>query len=285
MSPDWTAPINRELFTRWFQFGTFSPIFRIHGKGERALFSDNWDAPTKAILMNYDNLRYRLMPYIYSLSWKVTNEGYTIMRSLAFDFRDDKNIQSIPDQYMFGPAFLVNPVTERLYSLPNSKSIKKARKVYLPKAANWYDFWTGKLIPGGQTIDAAATIETLPLYIKAGSIVPMGPYLQYATEKVADPIELRVYTGADAEFVLYEDENDTYNYEKGAFSTIDLKWDDAKRILTIGKQKGSYPGMPDTRTFQITIVGKNKGIGTGINPKPDKTMIYKGEEQSASFSK
>ena len=147
-APDWSAPINRELFTRWFQFGTFSPIFRIHGKGERAIFSDNWDAPTKAILMNFDNLRYRLLPYIYSLSWKVTNEGYTIMRSLAFDFKDDAGIQNIPDQYMFGPAFLVNPVTQRMNSLPNSKDIKKIRKVYLPKSANWYDFWTGKLIPG-----------------------------------------------------------------------------------------------------------------------------------------
>ena len=203
LAPDWTTPSNRELFTRWFQFGAFSPIFRIHGKGERALFSDNWDAPMKANLLKYDNLRYRLLPYIYSLSSKVTNEGYTILRSLAFDFREDTGIKSIPDEYMFGSAFLVSPVTERMYSLPNSKNIKKTRKVYLPKSANWYDFWTGKLIAGGQTIDAAAPIETLPLYIKAGSIVPMGPYLQYATEKVADPIEIRVYTGADADFVLY----------------------------------------------------------------------------------
>ncbi len=108
------------------------------------MFSDNWDAPTKSILLNYDNLRYRLLPYIYSLSWKVTSEGYTIMRSLAFDFRNDENIQSIPDQYMFGPAFLVNPVTARMYSVPDSKNVKKTRKVYLPKSVKWYDFWTGK---------------------------------------------------------------------------------------------------------------------------------------------
>jgi alpha-D-xyloside xylohydrolase len=210
-APDWSAPKNRELFTRWFQFGTFSPIFRIHGKGERALFSDNWDATTKSILLNYDNLRYRLLPYIYSLTWKVTNEGYTIMRSLAFDFPDDDAIKSIPDQYMFGPAFMVNPVTKSLYNLSNSQDIKKTRKVYLPKMSDWYDFWTGKLIAGGQTIDADAPIETIPLYVRAGSIIPMGPYLQYATEKAADPIEIRVYTGANADFVLYEDENDTYN--------------------------------------------------------------------------
>jgi len=268
--PDWSTADNRELFTRWFQFGTFSPVFRIHGKGERALFSDNWDAKTKSILLNYDNLRYRLLPYIYSLSWKVTNEGYTIMRSLAFDFRTDPGIKSIPDQYMFGPAFLVNPVTERG---------KEKRSIYLPKSTNWYDFWTGKLIKGGQTIDAAAPVETIPLYIKAGSVIPMGPFLQYATEKPADPLEIRIYPGADGSFILYEDENDTYNYEKGAFSTISFKWDDARRQVTVGKRNGEFPGILKKRTFQIIIVDKNKGIGTGITEKPDKTVQYTGEEQ------
>lgn len=276
-APDWTEPKNRELFTRWFQFGTFSPIFRIHGKGERALFSNNWDASTKAILLKYDNLRYRLMPYIYSLSWKVTNEGYTIMRSLAFDFRDDAGIKSIPDQYMFGSAFLVNPVTERMYSLPNSKNIKKVRKVYLPKAADWYDFWTGKLIRGGQTINAAAPIETLPLYIKAGSIVPMGPYLQYATEKAADPLEIRVYTGANADFVLYEDENDTYNYEKGKYATIAMSWNEVTKTLTIKDRKGEFPGMLKDRTFRIVWVNANNG--KGIEPALNaETVKYSGQE-------
>jgi alpha-D-xyloside xylohydrolase len=276
-APDWSTPINRELFTRWFQFGTFSPIFRIHGKGERAIFSNNWDAPMKAILLNYDNLRYRLLPYIYSLSWKVTNEGYTIMRSLAFDFKDDAGIKNIPDQYMFGPAFLVNPVTARMYSLPNAKDIKKIRKVYLPKSANWYDFWTGKLITGGQTVDAAAPIETLPLYIKAGSIVPMGPYLQYATEKVADPIELRIYTGANADFVLYEDENDTYNYEQGKFATIAMNWNDAEKTLTIKDRKGDFPGMLKDRTFRVVLVTPKNG--TGIEPaKQADEVKYSGKE-------
>jgi alpha-D-xyloside xylohydrolase len=276
-APDWSAPINRELFTRWFQFGTFSPIFRIHGKGERALFSENWDAPTKSILLNYDNLRYRLLPYIYSLSWKVTSEGYTIMRSLAFDFRDDARIKSIPDQYMFGPAFLVNPVTERLYSIPNSTNKNKTRKVYLPKSANWYDFWTGKLVKGGQTIDASAPIETIPLYIKAGSIVPMGPYLQYATEKAADPLEIRIYTGADAEFVLYEDENDTYNYEQGKYSTITMNWNEAAKTLTIGNRNGDFPGMLNDRTLNIVWVGAKNG--KGIEPaKQAQEVHYSGKE-------
>ena len=276
-APDWSAPKNRELFTRWFQFGTFSPIFRIHGKGERALFSDNWDATTKSILLNYDNLRYRLLPYIYSLTWKVTNEGYTIMRSLAFDFPDDDAIKSIPDQYMFGPAFMVNPVTKSLYNLSNSQDIKKTRKVYLPKMSDWYDFWTGKLINGGQTIDADAPIETIPLYVRAGSIIPMGPYLQYATEKAADPIEIRVYTGANADFVLYEDENDTYDYESGKYSTITMSWNEAEKTFTIKDRNGKFPGMLENRTFKIVWVNSNNG--TGVEPaKKAEIVQYTGKE-------
>jgi len=282
-APDWKAPVNRELFIRWFQFGTFSPIFRIHGKGERALFSDNWDETTKSILLKYDNLRYRLLPYIYSLSWKVTSEGYTIMRALAFDFRNDPNIRSIPDQYMFGPAFLVNPVTTRMYYVPDSDKIKKTRKVYLPAPASWYDFWTGQKLAGGQTIDASAPIETIPLYIKAGSILPMGPFMQYATEKPADTLEIRIYPGADGEFTLYEDENDTYNYEKGKYSIITFNWDDTKRQVKIGTKKGSFPGMLAKRTFNFVIVNKNKGTGVEIIRKPDRSVLYEGNEMVIDF--
>jgi len=174
-APDWSTASNRELFTRWFQFGTFCPVFRIHGKGERALFSDNWDAKTKEILLSYDNLRYRLLPYNYSLAWKVTKEGYTIMRSLAFDFRNDTGIQFIPDQYMFGPAFMVSPVTESMNNPGSNPSAGLSRNVYLPAATTWFDFWTGKSLPGGQNIVAVAPIETIPLYVRAGSIVPNKP--------------------------------------------------------------------------------------------------------------
>ncbi len=276
-APDWSTPSNRELFTRWFQFGTFSPIFRIHGKGERALFSDNWDAKTKAILLNYDNLRYRLLPYNYSLAWKVTSEGYTIMRSLAFDFRNDANVYSVPDQYMFGSAFLVNPVTEQMYSPEQNASAVKTRKVYLPESSKWYDFWTGKLIAGGQTIDAPSPIEIIPLYVKAGSIVPMGPYLQYATEKAADPIEIRIYAGADAGFVIYEDENDTYNYENGKYSTIAMNWNEAEKTFTIKDRKGDFPGMLKNRTFRIVWVDEKNGIG--IEPAQQAKIVqYSGKE-------
>ncbi len=277
-SPDWTAPSNREMFTRWFQFGTFSPVFRIHGKGERALFSNNWDTNTKAILLKYDNLRYRLMPYIYSLSWKVTSEAYTILRALAFDFRRDAAIGAISDEYMFGPAFLVNPVTEQMYGLTTNDHREKTRKIYLPKGTDWFDFWTGKNLAGGQTIDAPAPIETLPLFVRAGSIVPMGPFLQYATEKPAGQIELRIYTGADGEFTFYEDESDTYNYEKGVYATIPMRWDEKKNTLSIGDRRGKFPGMPEERTFHVVWVGERHGIGLEPESRVDATVSYDGKK-------
>ncbi len=275
-APDWTTAANRELFTRWFQFGTFCPIFRIHGKGEKALFSNNWDAATKSILLNYDNLRYRLMPYIYSLGWKVTNENYTIMRALAFDFRLDAAINNIQDQYMFGPAFLVNPVTDQLYSNNATSGEIKTRKVYLPNSIIWYDFWTGEAYKGGQTIDAQSPIEKIPLYIKAGSIVPMGPYLQYATEKEADTIELRIYAGANGQFTIYEDENDNYNYENSKFSEIPIVYNDTIKQLTIGNRIGSYDSLPHNRTFNIVWVSKGYGTGVEITNNCDTTVSYSG---------
>jgi alpha-D-xyloside xylohydrolase len=277
MPPDWSTPANRELFVRWFQFGAFCPVFRIHGKGERALFSENWDANTKAILLKFDNLRYRLMPYIYSLSWKVTSTSYTMMRALAFDFRTDPAIKDIRDQYMFGPAFLVNPVTEQMYSVDTAFPVEKSRRVYLPKGANWYDFWTGMIFMGGQTLKANAPIETLPLFVRAGSIVPMGPFLQYATEKPADPIELRVYPGADGEFTLYEDENDNYNYEKGSFATIPIRWDEKKNTLTIDDRHGKFPGMVKHRTFRVIWVGNRHGTGLAPENRVDATVSYDGK--------
>ena len=276
MSPDWSAAANRELFTRWFQFGSFCPVFRIHGKGERALFSNNWDAETKKILLKYDNLRYRLLPYIYSLSWKVTSEGYTPMRSLAFDFRGDRAVDNIQDQYMFGPAFLVSPVTEPMRPDVSTVFSGQTRKVYLPEAALWVDFWTGRSYSGKETIDAPAPIETLPLYVRAGSIIPMGPYMEYATEKKADQIELRIYPGANGKFVMYEDANDGYEYEKGEYATIEFTWNDAARMLTIEGQKGSYPGMLAKRSFDVVLVQPDHGTGVEISQHIDKHVDYNG---------
>jgi alpha-D-xyloside xylohydrolase len=280
---DWSKPEFQELFTRWFQFGVFCPIFRIHGKGERALFSKNWSDETKKTLLGYDNLRYRLLPYIYSLAGSVTQDNYTIMRALSFDFRKDEKVYQISDEYMFGPAFLVNPVTEQLYSGANATKGKNTREVYLPKAANWYDFWTGKQFNGGVTFAASAPLNTIPLYIKAGSIVPMGPFMEYATERPADNIELRIYAGADGQFKLYEDENDSYQYEKGAFATILFTWNDQQKELTISNTKGKFNGMLQKRRFNIVLVDTEHGNGIGVSTKIDKAVDYYGKEIKTAF--
>ena len=281
--PDWSQPEMRELFTRWFQFGTFSPIMRIHGKGERALFSNNWDDNTKAILLKYDKLRYRLLPYIYSLAGRVTNDNYTIMRSLAFDFRGDKNVYSIPDQYMFGPAFLVNPVTEQMYTGSKAAAGKTTRNVYLPASAKWYDFYTGKQYDGGQTIASAAPVDIIPLYVKAGSIVPMGPVMQYATEKPANNIELRIYPGANGQFKYYEDENENYNYEKGASATFVISWNDKTHQLIISDTKGNFNGMIKKHTFNVVLVNGDHGADTGTVAKADKVVTYTGKALTAKI--
>jgi len=281
--PDWSKPAYRELFTRWFQFGTFCPIMRIHGKGERALFSSNWDDNTKAILLKYDKLRYRLLPYTYSLAAKVTRENYTMMRSLNFDFRNDPAVHNIPDQYMFGPAFLVNPVTEQLYTGPKAAAGKTTRNVYLPALTQWYDFYTGKSYTGGQTIAAAAPIDIMPLYVKAGSLVPMGPVMEYATQKPSKTIELRIYPGADGQFEYYEDQNDTYNYEKGRYAAIKLSWNDKQHLLTISDTKGSYPGMIKKHTFNVVLVNGKQGSNVDVANIFTKSIAYSGKKVSVKI--
>ena len=271
-------PNFRELFVRWFQFGAFSPIFRVHGTRYNPDENELWSYGPEAgkILLQYDNLRYRLLPYIYSLAWKTTSESYTPMRPLVMDFRDDDKAQNVGDQYMYGPAFLVNPVTE-----PGATE----RRTYLPQA-KWYDFWTGAPVnvaaDGGKFIDAPAPLDHMPLYVRAGSIVPFGPEEEYSNQKPADPIELRVYPGADGSFTLYEDENDTYHYEKGAYATIPMQWNDSTRTLTIGARKGSFPGMLEHRTFQVTFVNENHGAGVEGATSPDQTVQYSGREVSVT---
>ncbi|MGO9775545.1 MAG: TIM-barrel domain-containing protein [Terracidiphilus sp.] len=417
-------PAYQEFYTRMFQLGAFSPIFRAHGsETPREIWEFGEYTP---VLEKFDNLRYRLLPYIYSLGWQVTHNGYTIMRGLPMDFTGDHKTYSINDQYMFGPAIMVSPVTEYMDHRPpedgilvtpnhfktkdgkpglnatyycddefktvchedvepdvnldwytgygsfisgakfsirwegkltpsetgnyrfNLKSFgarrvyldgkevphnyesmeswtvpvalvagkeynfkfettnsslgafraklywktpsihareavvearKKTRSVYLPGGTSWIDFWTGERLDGGRTIIADAPIEKMPLMVRAGSIVPMGPFLQYSTEKPADPIELRIYPGADGSFTLYEDENDNYNYEKGIYATIAFHWNDAKRQITIDARKGEFPGMLKTRTFQIVVAGKSHGVGVEVTSNPDKVVSYTGEEQ------
>lgn len=270
---DWTTKSNRELFIRWFQYGTFCPIFRIHGKLERTLYSDaSWDANTRNILLNYDKLRYRLMPYIYTLAGKVTHENQTVMRHLVMDYRTDPNVTEIYDQFLFGPSILVNPIaTEGLTS----------RQVYLP-AGKWFDFWTGESLDGGKTITAYAPLDKMPLYVKAGSIIPLGPEIEYAAQRI-DPLELRIYKGANGNFTLYEDEGDNYNYENGQFSEIPFTYNDNTATLTIGKRTGSYPNMLETRIVKVVRV--DIGYGTGINlPLSYDTIVtYTGNEMVINF--
>lgn len=421
-------PAYQELYARMFQLGAFAPIFRSHGSETPR---EIWEMGefTESII-DIDNLRYRLMPYIYSLAWMVTNQDYTIMRGLPMDFLNDENTYSIGDQFMFGPAIMVCPVTEYMYYHPpesselvrseffrtkdgkpglqaryykdaDRKSLSKVqvdpnidivwytgrpeyvtdstyaihwegklipqesgkhqfhllsydpkriilngdtlqmvytsveqysepiklesgkeynfvletenrstgaarmrlfwktpsifakeqlkenkekiREVYLPSEHIWFDFWTGNAIEGGQRIRASAPIERLPLYIKAGSIIPLGPFLQYTTEKPADPIELRIYPGANSSFTLYEDENDNYNYEKGIYSTINFEWDDRQRQLKVANRKGEFPGMLKERVFNVVLVRENHGMGIGITERPDKVVKYYGKEIVIKF--
>ncbi|HOK66923.1 MAG TPA: glycoside hydrolase family 31 protein [Anaerohalosphaeraceae bacterium] len=414
-------PAYQELYTRMFQFGAFCPIFRAHGSETPREIWELGDFTD--ILIRFDRLRYRLLPYIYSLAWRITREGYTLMRGLPMDFAEDRRTYSIDDEFMFGPALLVCPVTEYMLHRPPEDSVligpehfrtpdgkrglkatyysdanfqqvcrqqiepninlfwytgwpdfiedetfsmrwegkliptqsgphrfhmksfgpkrlfldgkevpcnywsvefytvpveleagraydfafetsnsvlgafraqlfwktpdihrrekqteprKQTRSVYLPAGTEWVDFWTGKRLAGGQTLQADAPIDRIPLYVRAGTILPMGPFVQYAAEKPADPIELRIYPGTDGAFVLYEDENDGYNYEKGAYSTIEFRWNEQEKTLTIGERKGSFDGMLKNRTFQIVFVRDNYGTGIEITKQPDALLYYSG---------
>jgi alpha-D-xyloside xylohydrolase len=421
-------PAYQELYTRMFQFGAFCPIFRSHGSETPR---EIWEMGEFAdVLVRFDNLRYRLLPYIYSLAWKVTDEGYTIMRGLPMDFPADSKTHSVDDQFMFGPAILVCPVTAYMLHKPPEPSIpvdskffktrqgkpgltvryykdpeykilgqegtdenidvfwytgrpdfvtdstyairwegklipgetgphqfhlkcfdakritldgrvlpiaytsteqytdpvpleagksydfvletenrstgaarmqlfwktpstfarektvearEKTRSVYLPSGTQWIDFWTGDVRHGGQTVTMDAPIEKIPLLVRAGSIVPMGPFVQYATEKPANPIELRIYPGANGRFTLYEDENDNANYEKGVYATIDFTWDDSAKRLTLDARTGSFPGMQVKRTFNLVLVGKGHGTGVETTADPDRIVKYVGNRVVVRF--
>jgi alpha-D-xyloside xylohydrolase len=416
-------PAYQELYARMFQFGAFCPIFRSHGSETPR---EIWEmGGFVEPILKIDKLRYRLMPYIYSLAWMVTNKAYTMMRGLPMDFPSDEKTYSIDDQFMFGPSIMVCPVTEYIYHRPPEHSVlvgtedfktddgkpgllaryykdaarknlsevqidpdidivwytgrpdyvtdsmyairwegklipresgkhqfhlisydpkriilngdtlrmvytsveqytepvelkageeysfvletenrstgaarmrlfwktpsifakeqmketrEKNRDVYLPAQHRWYGFWTGDTVEGGRTIKADAPIDKIPLFVKAGSIIPMGPFLQYSTEKPADPLELRIYPGADGRFTLFEDENDNYNYEKGIYATIELKWDDAHHQLTIAERKGSFPGMLRQRTVNVVVVSRDHGVGIEVPDRFDRVIQYGGKE-------
>lgn len=277
-------PNYKELYVRWIQFGALCPMMRSHGTdAPREIYQfGKKGEPIYDAIERFIKFRYLLLPYIYSTAWEVTSRNYTMMRALMMDFSSDQNVLDINDEYMFGKSILVCPVTVPMYIDGNYNDLK-VKEVYLPKGAIWYDFWTGKCYHGGQLIKKETPIDIIPLYIKAGSIIPIGPEVQYANEKKWDNLEIRIYEGADGEFTLYEDEGDNYNYEKGMYSTITFKWDDKRKILTISDRFGSYTGMLQQRKFNIIKVSSEKGIGDKRNDYFDKIVIYNGKKVQIRF--
>ena len=283
-----------ELYTRWFQYGTFLPMQRSHGSGvKKEIYNlgkkGDWvyDSEEK-----YINLRYALLPYLYSTGWQVTDNAGSFLRALFMDFNEDKKVHTISNQYMFGKAFLVTPVTRNMYVFSDKEQWKDpyedfsktgTQDVYLPKGTKWFDFWTGEVLNGGQMVTKEVPIDIIPLYVRAGSIVPFGPKVQYSTEKKWNNLEIRIYPGADGEFVLYEDENDNYNYEKGVYSTIKFTWDDANRTLNIADREGTFPGMLKSRKFNIVVVDKENGTGSVQSTKFTKSVSYGGKKKSVKL--
>jgi len=261
----YTSAAYHELLIRWFQFGAFSPIFRVHGyQSETEMWK--YGPQVESILREYDELRYRLMPYIYSTAWGVTNRGETMMKALPFVYPGDQSLRDVSDQFLFGDSLLINPVTE-----PNATT----RKIILPAGSDWYDFWSGQKSRGGQTIVADAPLDKMPILVREGSIVPLGPKVQYAAEN-QDPTELRIYGGKDADFQLYEDSGDGYAYERGERATINLHWNDKSRELTIGERSGSFPGLRSKRTFNIVLTRSERGVGLEPAKEYDRSVAYEG---------
>lgn len=263
----------REMNTRWFQFGAFCPIFRVHGQYPfREIYNIAPEGhPAYSSMLYYNKLRYRLMPYIYSLAGMAYHKDYTMMRGLIMDSQEQA-VYNIDDQFMFGPALLINPVTRY-------KAVK--RELYLPgKVAGWYDLYSGKYFKAGQRIEASAPYERMPVFVKAGSIIVSGPELQYTGEKPASELIVYVYAGQDGSFTLYEDDGRSYEYEKGSFSTIRFDYDDRSGTLRVGSRAGSFPGVTAERTISVVRVAKDKAVGMDFKSGIKERINYRGKEIS-----
>ncbi|HOZ70334.1 MAG TPA: glycoside hydrolase family 31 protein [Chitinophagaceae bacterium] len=263
----YTDPQYHDILTRWFQWGVFNPIFRIHGyqtETEPWKYGEQVESNMRKMM----NLRYRLLPYIYSSAWLVSQKGSTLMRPLVMDFSEDPLAVSQAYQYMFGKSILVAPVTA-----PNTNTWD----VYLPKSTAWYDFWTDKKYMGGQSVKAPAPTDKIPLFVKAGAIIPFGKEMQYTGEKPNDTLEIRIYTGADGTFSLYEDEGDNYQYEKGMYTIIPFHWHEKKQTLTIGTINGSYPGYLKRRAFSVVFISEGN-ISAAYPGHKNKMVFYNGKK-------
>ncbi len=261
----------RELQTRWNQFGCFIPLYRAHGQWP---LREVWNIapdnhPAYKTIVWYDKLRYRMMPYLYSIAAWAHLKDYTLMRALVMDFNGDKNVENIPDQWMFGPSFMACPVG--YYGA-------RSREVYFPQQRGWYDLYTGKYIAGGQTLEVEAPYERIPVFVPEGSIIPFGPEIQWSDEKPAELINLYVYEGKDAEFLLYEDEGTNYNYEKGKYATINISYSESSETLTIGARKGSFNGMLQNRRFNVVTISKNHAQALNLENPQGKMIEYNGAE-------
>ena len=261
----------RELNTRWYQFGTFLPLYRAHGQFPyREVFHlAPENHPAYRSIVRYNKMRYHLMPYLYSLGGKVHFDDYTIMRALVMDFPADPEVKDIGDQFMFGTALMVCPVY---------RYKAREREVHFPEAGGWYDVYSGRFLEGGETRLVAAPYEQVPVYAKAGSIIPIGPEIEYVGQKPDAPLTVFVYAGADGSFTLYEDEGVNYNYEQGAFSTIDFVYDEEAGSLTIGERRGSFEGMPGERRFNIVLVTPEQPTSLAYNAKAYQTVGYIGNK-------
>jgi alpha-D-xyloside xylohydrolase len=259
----------RELNARWFEYSTFTPLLRVHGElRPREMWTLGDDSPAYNAELKFDRLRYALFPYIYSLAGQITQNDSTMMRPLVMDFPRDRSARELSDEYMFGPALLVAPVTEFK---------QRMRQVYLPAGAVWYDYWTGEAAPSG-SIAAAAPYDEIPIFVRGGSIIPYAPPMQYIGEKPCDPTTLYVYSGTSGSFTLYEDQGTTFDYEKGAFSEISMRWDDTAGTLTLGRRTGAFTGMLDHRTFRVVRVSKAHPAGFSLTPAVSKAVEYSGAE-------
>jgi alpha-D-xyloside xylohydrolase len=270
----YTSTVYHELLIRWFEWGAFCPVFRIHGYQSKTEMW-NYGPEVEKILTQYDDLRYRLMPYIYSTAWGVTSRGESVMQALPFVYPNELALRDVDDEFLFGNSLLINPVTQ-----PNSTS----RSVILPKGNDWVDFWTGKGYQGGQTIAADAPLDRIPILVKAGSIVPMGPIVQ-STAESEDPLEIRIYGGKDADFLLYEDGGDSYAYEHGARVTIRLHWDDRRKTLSIGDRSGTFAGMRIKNTLRIVLVRPGRGTGVESDTGFDRSLTYDGHPMKINLGK